>query len=50
MATRRQVRTLKPQLDLEHLHRVEGELRIEAAPNGIGLAESVLLAGLVSWH
>src|SRR5215470_15630910 len=36
---------LIPQLDLEHLDRIEGELRIEAAPYGVGLAESVLLAG-----
>jgi len=36
---------LKPQPDLEHLDRIERELGIEAALDGVGLAEAVLLAG-----
>jgi hypothetical protein len=33
---------LEPQSNLEHLDRLERELSIEAAPDGIGLAESML--------
>src|SRR5262245_57383666 len=36
---------LKPQFDLEHLDRIESELRIEASPYRIGLAEAMLFAG-----